>query len=50
MTDNVDSPVVEAAKSLKVIATMSVGFDHLGKNITEILTFAKSKMNPVFRC
>ena len=33
MTDKVDSPVIEAAKSLKVIATMSVGFDHLGKYI-----------------
>ena len=31
LTDKVDSPVIEAAKSLKVIATMSVGFDHLGK-------------------
>lgn len=29
LTDKVDSPVIEAAKSLKVIATMSVGFDHL---------------------
>ena len=33
LTDKVDSPVIEAAKSLKVIATMSVGFDHLGKYI-----------------
>ena len=39
LTDKVDSPVVEAARSLKVIATMSVGFDHLGKNITEISTY-----------
>ena len=31
LTDKVDSPVVEAARSLKVISTMSVGFDHLGK-------------------
>ena len=31
LTDKVDSPVVEAARNLKVISTMSVGFDHLGK-------------------
>ena len=33
LTDKVDFPMIEAAKSLKVIATMSVGFDHLGKYI-----------------
>ena len=33
LTDKVDFPVIEAAKSLKVIATMSVGFDHLGKYV-----------------
>ena len=33
LTDKVDSPVIQAANSLKVLATMSVGFDHLGKAI-----------------
>ena len=30
LTDKIDSEVLDAARSLKVIATMSVGYDHLG--------------------
>ena len=30
LTDKIDKDVIEAATNLKVVATMSVGFDHLG--------------------
>lgn len=32
LTDKIDKDVVNAAPNLKVVATMSVGFDHLGKS------------------
>ena len=31
LTDKIDKDVIEAATNLKVVATMSVGFDHLGE-------------------
>ena len=31
LTDKVDSEVLDAAPNIKVIATMSVGYDHLGR-------------------
>ena len=30
LTDKIDSEVLDAAQNMKVIATMSVGYDHLG--------------------
>ena len=30
LTDKIDSEVLDAAPNIKVIATMSVGYDHLG--------------------
>ena len=30
LTDKIDSEVLDAAKNLKVVSTMSVGYDHLG--------------------
>ena len=30
LTDKIDSEVIDAAVNLRVVATMSVGFDHLG--------------------
>ena len=30
LTDKIDAEVIDAAVNLRVVATMSVGFDHLG--------------------
>ena len=37
LTDKIDSEVLDAAQNIKVIATMSVGYDHLGIVIVILL-------------
>ena len=43
LTDKIDSEVLAAARNMKVIATMSVGYDHLG---TYCLSLLMSSTDP----
>ena len=41
LTDKIDQDVVNAAVNLKTVATMSVGFDHLGIYQGEVCFFIR---------
>ena len=47
LTDKIDKDVIEAATNLKVVATMSVGFDHLGEYQMILMTINNQSL---FRC